>query len=67
MNPKSNSYGLKHDAERFAGDDVANGVLIAAALALGFSAQPTHPGSPNALFNIRSKLATSADQHAEAA
>lgn len=56
INRKSSSYGLKHGAEKFAGGYVANGMLIAAALALGFSAQPTHPGSPNAWFNIRSKV-----------
>jgi hypothetical protein len=67
INTRSGSYGLKHDAERFAGGYVANGMLIAAALALGFSAKPTDPGSPNAFFNIRSKLATPADRHAEAA
>jgi hypothetical protein len=30
-------------------------MLIAAALALGFTAKPTHPRSPNAYFNISSK------------
>jgi hypothetical protein len=56
INVKSGSYGLKHDAERFAGQYIANGMLIAGALALGFSARPTHPGSPNAFFNISSRL-----------
>jgi hypothetical protein len=37
MNRRRTSYGLKHDAERQAGDYVANGTLIAAALALGFN------------------------------
>lgn len=55
MNPKRSSYGLKHDAEREAGDYVANGMLIAAALALGFSAERTHAGWPNAYFNISFK------------
>lgn len=55
INLKSGSYGLKHGAERFAGRYVANGMLIAAALAIGFSARPTHPGSPNAFFNISLK------------
>ena len=49
--------GLKHDAEREARDYVANGMLIAAALALGFSAERTHAGSPNAYFNISSRQA----------
>jgi hypothetical protein len=57
MNRKRSSYGLKHDAERAEGDDVANGMLIAAALAMGFSAERTHAGSPNAYFNISSKEA----------
>lgn len=62
INTKRGSYGLKHDAERYAGDYVANGTLIAAALALGFAAKPTHWDSPNAYFNISSKI-----QNAEAA
>ena len=32
---------LKHKAEDFSGHYVANGTFIAAALALGFRAQPT--------------------------
>jgi hypothetical protein len=67
INRKSSSYGLKHDAERHGNHYVANGMLIAAALALGFSAQPTHPGSPNAWFNISSKLHVAANDLAEAA
>jgi len=56
INTKQGSYGLKHDAEKFTGDYVANGMLIAAALALGFTAKPTDAGSPNAFFNISSKV-----------
>jgi hypothetical protein len=52
INTKRGSYGLKHDAENLAG------MLIAAALALGFMAKPTHPDSPNAFFNISSKART---------
>ncbi|UWU75944.1 hypothetical protein N2603_39415 [Bradyrhizobium huanghuaihaiense] len=52
MNLKCSSCGLKHDVEREAGEYVANGMLIAAALALGFSAERTHAGSPDASFNI---------------
>jgi hypothetical protein len=55
MNRRRTSYGLKHDAERMSGDYVANGMMIAAALAMGFSAERTHAGSPNAYFNISSK------------
>lgn len=54
MNRKRSSYGLKHEAERMSGDYVANGTMIAAALAMGFSAERTHAGSPNAHFNISS-------------
>jgi hypothetical protein len=67
LNRKSTSYGLKHKAEDLAGAYVSNGMLIAAALALGFSAQPTDPGSPNAWFNISSKAYVAADDLAEAA
>jgi hypothetical protein len=42
VNRKRASYGLKHDAERAAGNYVANGMLIAAALAMGFFAERTH-------------------------
>ncbi|MFG1316168.1 hypothetical protein [Xanthobacter autotrophicus] len=61
INRKSSSYGLKHQAERF-GDSrhsrgyVANGMLIAAALTLGFKVQQIDPDSPNAWFNISSKM-----------
>ena len=66
INTKSGSYGLKHGAEKFARGYVANGMLIAAALALGFSARPTDLDSPNAFFNISMKLSTP-DPLAEAA
>ncbi len=67
FNTRSGSYGLKHEAETFARGYLANGMLIAAALALGFSAWPTDPDSPNAYFNISLKLSTAAGEHAEAA
>jgi hypothetical protein len=44
--------------ETFARGYLANGMLIAAALALGFPARPTDPDSPNAYFNISLKLST---------
>jgi hypothetical protein len=56
-NRRRGSYGLKHDAERATSDYVTNGMLIAAALAMDFSAVPTHSGSPNAYFNIGSEAA----------
>lgn len=66
MNRARSSCGLKHDTERISGDYVANGIMIAAAM--GFSAERTHSGSPNAHFNISSKqtLITVA-KHSEAA
>jgi hypothetical protein len=67
INTKSGSYGLKHGAEKFAGGYVANSVLIAAALALGFSARPTDLDSPNAFFNISLKIPTLGGRLAEAA
>ncbi|MCP2213987.1 hypothetical protein [Bradyrhizobium diazoefficiens] len=47
-------------------DYVSNGMLNAAALAMGFSAERTHAGSPNAYFNISSKENSSGNR-AEAA
>ena len=41
MNRKRSSYGLKQDAERMSVDYVANGMIIAAALAMGL--YRTHP------------------------
>lgn len=63
INRKRGSYGMKHDAERSTGDYVANGMLIAAALGMGFLAVPTHFGSPNAYFNISSKSGIRASQN----
>jgi hypothetical protein len=40
MNRKRSSYGLKHDAESMSGDYVANGMMIAAALAMGLPNAP---------------------------
>jgi len=60
INTRSSSYGLKHEAERFhrelAGPDhdpyVSNGMLIAAAVHLGFKLKQV---GPNAYFNITTK------------
>ncbi len=56
ISKSSTSYGLKHEAEQFHrenngdGDNyVANGMLIAAAVHLGFKIQPE---GPNAYLNI---------------
>ncbi|MGY4177772.1 hypothetical protein ACVIHH_003063 [Bradyrhizobium sp. USDA 4518] len=67
LNRRRGSYGLKHDAERMTGGYVANGMFIAAALAMGFSAMRTHSGSPNAHFNISSKESAAGDMPAQAA
>lgn len=67
INRKSSSYGLKHEAEKLAGGYVAIGTFIDAALALGFSAQPTDPESPNAWFNISFRARVPAVGLAEAA
>lgn len=46
-----NSYSLKHAAEQWAGEYIANGCLIAAALHLGFPVEPI-AGTPNALIGV---------------
>lgn len=62
FNTKISSYGLKHRAENFHRDRgmnysyVSNGMLIAAALDLGFRVKPT---GINALLNIASKPGSS--------
>ena len=45
------SYWLKHQAERWSGDYVSNGALIAAAIHLGFKVEHID-GTPNALINV---------------
>jgi hypothetical protein len=45
------SYWLKHQAERWGGDYVSNGALIAAAIHLGFKVERIS-GTPNALINV---------------
>lgn len=61
FNRATNTYDIKHMAERFPGATgyypdngsyVSNGMLIAAALALGFKAEPTRAGSHYAHLNI---------------
>lgn len=48
------SYGLKHDAERYAGNYISNGALIAAAVELGFRVSPIAE-SPNAYLGYTTK------------
>jgi len=56
INPRTGGrYAIKHVAERQMGGYISNGELIAAAVALGFRAEPTEWGSPNAFFNISKK------------
>ncbi len=45
------SYSLKHQAERWAGDYISNGAIIAAAIHLGFRIEPIF-GTPNARINV---------------
>lgn len=45
------SYWLKHQAERWAGDYVSNGALIAAAIHLRFRVE-REAGAPNAFINV---------------
>jgi hypothetical protein len=61
INRRTGSYGLKHRAEnlmrefghfRPLGNYVSNGMLIAAAYALGFEVRPIEPDNYNAYFNI---------------
>jgi hypothetical protein len=61
VNRRTGSYGLKHRAEnlmrefghfRPLGNYVSNGMLIAAAYALGFEVRPIAPDNYNAYFNI---------------
>lgn len=49
INRRRCSYGRKHQAERWAGDYIANGALTAAALAYGFR---HHDDGPNSQFNL---------------
>jgi hypothetical protein len=55
FNRKSNSYGLKHQVERYFRDKgesvyVPNGVFILAALSKGYSIESQVAGSPNVMF-----------------
>jgi hypothetical protein len=53
INTSTGSYGLKHVVERIIETYVANGVMIAAALARGFPARQCQPGSPNMYFGMK--------------
>ena len=48
---KQNSYGYKHEAERWQNTYISNGALIAAAVILGFKVVSIG-NSPNAYINI---------------
>jgi len=54
---KRTSYSWKHDAERWAGDYVSNGMFIAAALAHGHVVQPI-ADTPNARISLKLRAAT---------
>lgn len=49
------SYGYKHDVEKWSGEYVSNGALIAAALGMGLDFKQDHPGSPNVMLNLSKK------------
>ncbi len=51
INSRRSSYGLKHDAENWAGIYVTNGAFIAAAVAEGYRYEQIDRG-PNANFNM---------------
>lgn len=46
------SYGMKHSAERWAGQYISNGALIVAALREGFDVKPVDDDHPNAVFRL---------------
>tara|TARA_R110000868_G_scaffold133329_1_gene344900 strand:+ start:1568 stop:1900 length:333 start_codon:yes stop_codon:yes gene_type:complete len=50
INENQNSYGLKHDVERYFSKYIANGEFICAALYLGYKMKVR---GPNAWFNIK--------------
>lgn len=52
INNSSSSYGLKHQAEHTCGEYISNGMLIAAAIHLGFKIKRD---GPNAYLNIASE------------
>ena len=54
LNRRLDSYDLKHKVERWAGRSVDNGVLIAAAVSLGFQVGRA-AGGANAYFNIAAR------------
>lgn len=55
VNDKRTSYSWKHVAERVMGGYVPNGMLVAAAYALGFEVKTNH--SPNPCINLGEKAA----------
>jgi len=57
QNKSFSSYGLKHDAEAWAGLYITNGALVAAALILGYRAHPNagDPNNINCHFNMKVK------------
>ena len=58
VQPGYNSYGYKHQVERWCGEYIPNGAFIAAALGMGLAWKRGHRGSPNAVFSISSKTVT---------
>jgi hypothetical protein len=56
INHRRTSYSWKHAAERVMGDYISNGMLVAAAYALGFKVA-ANPDSPNPCINLDEKAA----------
>ena len=55
LNARRSSYGLKHIAERAAGNYISNGAFIAAALLEGWTVKRIPGSNPNAWLNISEK------------
>jgi len=53
VNPRfGTSYGIKHRVEQAAGEYITNGMLICAAIHMGFKVRREDNSAPNAEFNI---------------
>ncbi|MGA7713922.1 MAG: hypothetical protein WCA81_18665 [Rhizomicrobium sp.] len=66
VNRGQTTYGLKHEAEAWARSYISNGMLIAAALHLGFTVAPASGSAddcPNAYINISTRHRPNFGQH----
>ena len=55
INRRITSYGLKHIAEKWAGEYISNDSLIQGLISCGFTAKRI-PNTPNFFFNIPSEV-----------